>query len=126
MLPGQPPPWQAFFGRVEHPSALETSRVAYPLRLLQRVGLSSLCPSASTPRECSLLSLLSIDTSTNGAFRGSISEAEGGRQERNLSHQTRKFPPTPSIFSTSTRLIRMIKLQYCTLTVITFRGTIPY
>jgi len=37
-----------------------------------------------------------------------------------LSHQTTKFPPTPSIPSTSPRLIRMIKLWYCTLTVIQF------
>jgi len=33
-----------------------------------------------------------------------------GQTGRNLSHQTRKFPPTPSILFTSTRLIRMILL----------------
>ena len=33
-----------------------------------------------------------------------------GQTGRNLSHQTRRFAPTPSILSTSTRLIRMILL----------------
>src|SRR5579859_2533331 len=42
------------------------------------------------------------------------------------SHQTPRFPPTPSIRSTSPSHVRMIKLRYCTLTVIQFPAIIPY
>jgi hypothetical protein len=42
------------------------------------------------------------------------------------SHQTTKFPPTLSNHSTSASHVRMIKLQYCTLTVIQFHATILY
>ena len=49
-----------------------------------------------------------------------------GQTGRNLSHQTPKFPPTPSIQSTSASHVRMIKLQYYTLTVIKIRTTIPH
>jgi hypothetical protein len=41
------------------------------------------------------------------------------------SHQTTKFPPTPSIHSTSASHVRMMKLQYYTLTVINNSATIP-
>jgi hypothetical protein len=41
------------------------------------------------------------------------------------SHQTTEFPPTLSIHSTSASHVRMIKLQYCTLTVIIILATIP-
>src|SRR5271165_966352 len=41
------------------------------------------------------------------------------------SHQTTKFPPTPSIRSTSASHVRMIKLQYSTFTVIHISATIP-
>ena len=49
-----------------------------------------------------------------------------GKTGHNPSHQTTKFPPTPSNHSTSTSHVRMIKLQYCTLTVITILATILY
>jgi hypothetical protein len=49
-----------------------------------------------------------------------------GQTGYNLSHQTTKFPPTPSNHSTSPSHVRIIKLQYCTLTVIQFRATILY
>jgi hypothetical protein len=42
------------------------------------------------------------------------------------SQQTTKFPPTPSIRSTSASHVRMINVQYCPFTVITIPGTIPY
>ena len=42
------------------------------------------------------------------------------------SHQTTKFPPTPFIRSTSASHVRMVKLQYCTLTVIMILATISY
>jgi len=38
----------------------------------------------------------------------------------NPSHQTRKFPPTPSIHSTSRVSFRKLSIQYCTLTVMHF------
>jgi hypothetical protein len=41
------------------------------------------------------------------------------------SHQTTKFPPTPSIRSTSASHVRIMKLQYYTLTVIHTSATIP-
>lgn len=41
------------------------------------------------------------------------------------SHQTPKFPPTPSMYSDSASHVRMINLQYCTLTVIRIPATIP-
>ena len=41
------------------------------------------------------------------------------------SHQTTQFPPTPSNHSTSASHVRMIKLQYYTLTVIHISATIP-
>jgi hypothetical protein len=41
-----------------------------------------------------------------------------------LSRQTPKFPPTPSIHSTSRVSIRIIYIKYCILTVITFLATI--
>ncbi len=49
-----------------------------------------------------------------------------GQSGRNPSHQTTKFPPTLSIHSTSASHVRMIKLQYCTLTVTKSRATILY
>src|SRR5271170_7504985 len=42
------------------------------------------------------------------------------------SHQTTKFAPTRSIHSSSASHVRMIKLQYYSLTVIQFSATIPY
>jgi hypothetical protein len=41
------------------------------------------------------------------------------------SHQTTKFPPTPSIRSTSASHVRMITLRYYIFTVITIPTTIP-
>jgi hypothetical protein len=42
------------------------------------------------------------------------------------SHQTTKFPPTPSVRSTSASHVRMMKQQYYTLTVIDIPATILY
>jgi len=42
------------------------------------------------------------------------------------SHQTTKFPPTPSIHATSASHVRMIDNSTITLTVIEIRATIPH
>ena len=42
------------------------------------------------------------------------------------SHQTPKFPPTPSIHSTSRVSIRMMRIKYYTFTVIQFHATFPH
>ena len=69
----------------------------------------------------------------NGMHQGSSSttlECEGATPLTTHhpfpSQQTRKFPPTSSIHSTSPSHVRMIKLRYCTLTVITISATLAY
>lgn len=56
-----------------------------------------------------------------------VHETEGtetdGQTGRNSSHQTPKILPNPSNHSTSPSHVRMIKLQYCILTVIQFHAT---